>query len=155
MIHRDRVARWQVSSGPDSVVLHCLPHECRVQVEGGAGLFGEGSILAGLGELREFVKAAADPGEAAEEGVGSCVVPRPRDRAEGRLADEARRRPPADSGPLGDAGKFLAVEANELGSGTALRHSGLACTEGDRLIVPSYKHLPPLAAERSRRGEDH
>jgi len=54
------------------------------------------------------------------------VVPRPRDRAEGRLANETRWRPPVGSGPLGDAGKFLAVEANELGGGAALAHSGLS-----------------------------
>ncbi len=112
-------------------------------------------MLASLSEVSEPVEAATDSGEAAEEDVGGRVMPRLWDRAESRLADEARRRPPADSGPLGDAGELLAVEANERGSGTALRHSGLAGTEGDRVIAPSYKHPPPVAAERSGRGEDH
>ena len=112
-------------------------------------------MLARLGEVGEPVEAATDSGETAEEDVGGCVVPPPRDRSEGRLADEARRRPPAGSGPLGDASELVGVEANQLGGGTALRHSGLAGTEGGGLIVPSYEHLPPLAAERSRRGGDH
>ncbi len=81
-------------------------------------------MLAGLSEVGELIELTSDPRETPEEGVGGFVVPRPRDRPEGRLTDEARRRPPADSCPLGDAGELLRVEANQLGSGAALRHVG-------------------------------
>src|SRR5437588_596785 len=95
-------------------------------IEGGAGLLGERCMLAGLGEVGELIELASDPRETPEEGVGGFVVPRPRDRAEGRLANETRRRPPAGSCPLGDAGELLLVEANQFGSGAALAHSGLS-----------------------------
>ena len=108
-------------------------------IEGRAGLLGELCMLTGLGEVGELVEATADRGKTAEKGVGGCVVPRPRDRAEGRLADEARRRPPADSCSLGDAGELLRVEANQLGSGAALRHSGSSVGRDDRLIAPFYE----------------
>ena len=105
-------------------------------IEGGVGLLSERIMLAGLGEAGKPTEAKADLGETAEEGVGGFVVPRPRDRAEGRLANETRRRPPAGSCPLGDTGELLRVEANQLGSGAALVHSGLS------------EHLAPAAAAR-------
>jgi len=95
-------------------------------IEGGVGLLSERVMLAGLGEVGKPTEANADLAETAEEGVGGFVVPRPWDRAESCLANETRRRPPAGSCPLGDTGELLGVEANELGSGAALAHSGLS-----------------------------
>jgi len=105
-------------------------------IEGGAGLRTERGMLARLGEAGKPTEVKADLSETAKEGVGGFVVPRPRDRAEGRLANETRRRPPAGSCPLGDTGELLRVEANQLGSGAALVHSGLS------------EHLAPAAAAR-------
>jgi hypothetical protein len=95
-------------------------------IEGGVGLLCERSILDGLGEAGKPPEAKAGLGETAEEGVGGFVVPRPRDRAQGRFANETRRRPPAGSCPLGDTRELLRMEANQLGSCAALRHSGLS-----------------------------
>lgn len=52
------------------------------------------------------------------------VVPRPGDRAQCGLANEARQYPPTPRGALGGNRELRGVEANECCERTARRHAG-------------------------------
>src|SRR6266581_4232417 len=78
-----------------------------VSVQLGGEPLRECGVPTSLGQSGEVVEDLADPGQLADQGPGGCVLPGLRDRAEGRLADEARRRQPAGSGSLGDEGELV------------------------------------------------
>src|SRR5438445_133577 len=101
-----------------------------VLVEGGAYPLGERGVLPSLRGLGQLVEPTADVGQLAEQGIGGSIVPRPRDRAERRLADEARRCPAAGAGAGGDTRQLLGAEADQFGGGAALGHLRLAGTAG-------------------------